>query len=247
MKLLLLIFRNLRRSWLRTTLTALGTIVLVVVVTMSWSFLAFFDDVTAEKSKNFKAIVTERWQIPSQMPLTYAPTLTEGAARNPGDIRPTDSMSWQFYGGTLDPKNMTRENMVFAIAVDPKKIGTMMDELEELTGEQKAELDRLIADLAGMLPEFDAAGSLEIVEDRVGTGSTDFWGISFAPSSTEHGPMTEAEFDRELRGWLRDAPPQPFRERSLFQPLCPEVRQRQRRSRRAHPDLWRHRGRPVPA
>jgi putative ABC transport system permease protein len=145
MKLLLLIFRNLRRSWLRTTLTALGTIVLVVVVTMSWSFLAFFDDVTAEKSKNFKAIITERWQIPSQMPLTYAPTLAEGAARKPDDVRPTDSMSWQFYGGTLDPKNMTRENMVFAIAVDPKKIGTMMDELEELTGEQKAELDRLIA------------------------------------------------------------------------------------------------------
>src|SRR4051794_40045246 len=145
MKLLLLIFRNLRRSWLRTTLTALGTVVLVVVVTMSWSFLAFFDGVTAEKSKNFKAIVTERWQVPSQMPITYAPMLAEGAARKPGDVRPTDSMSWQFYGGTLDPKNLTRENLVFAIAVDPKKIGTMMDELEELTGEQKAELDRLIA------------------------------------------------------------------------------------------------------
>ena len=57
---------------------------------------------------------------------------------------------------------------------------------------------RPIADLAGMLPEFDAAGSLEIVEDRVGTGSTDFWGISFAASSTEHGPMTEAEFDRAI-------------------------------------------------
>ena len=44
---------------------------------------------------------------------------------------------------------------------------------------------RPIADLAGMLPVFDAAGSLEIVEDRVGPGSTDFWGISFAASSTE--------------------------------------------------------------
>jgi putative ABC transport system permease protein len=144
MKLLLLIFRNLRRSWLRTTLTALGTIVLVVVVTMSWSFLAFFDDVTAEKSKNFKAIVTERWQVPSQLPLTYAPLLAEGGARKPGDVRPTDSMAWQFYGGTLDPKSLTRENLVFAIAVDPKKIGTMMDELEDLTGEQGSELDRLI-------------------------------------------------------------------------------------------------------
>jgi putative ABC transport system permease protein len=144
MKLLLLIFRNLRRSWLRTMLTALGTVVLVGVVTLAWSFLAFFDSVTAEKSKNFKAIVTERWQIPSQMPYTYASTLAEGAARESGDIRPTDSMSWQFYIGTLDPKNQTRENLMFAIAVDPNKIGTMMDELEELTGDQKAELDRLI-------------------------------------------------------------------------------------------------------
>ncbi len=144
MKLLLLIFRNLRRSWLRTTLTALGTIVLVVVVTISWSFLAFFDGVTAEKSKNFKAIITERWQVPSQLPITYAPRLAEGAARTPEDFRPTDSMAWQFYGGTLDPKNLTRENLVFAIAVDPQKIGSMMDELEELTGSERAELDRLI-------------------------------------------------------------------------------------------------------
>jgi putative ABC transport system permease protein len=55
-------------------------------------------------------------------------------------------MSWQFYGGTLDPKNMTRENLVFAIAMDPDKIATMMDDLEELTGPEKAELDRLVAE-----------------------------------------------------------------------------------------------------
>lgn len=57
---------------------------------------------------------------------------------------------------------------------------------------------RPIADLAGMAREFDAAGPLEIVEDRVGPGSVDFWGISFSPSSTEHGPMTEAELERGI-------------------------------------------------
>jgi hypothetical protein len=57
---------------------------------------------------------------------------------------------------------------------------------------------RPIADLAGMAREFDAAGPLEIVEDRVGPGSVDFWGISFSPSSTEHGPMTEEELDRAI-------------------------------------------------
>ena len=58
---------------------------------------------------------------------------------------------------------------------------------------------RPIARLAGLANEFDGAGALEIVEDRVGTGSTDFWGISFSPSSTEHGPMTEAELERGIR------------------------------------------------
>ncbi len=47
--------------------------------------------------------------------------------------------------------------------------------------------------------EFDAAGPLEVVEDRVGTGSTDFWGISFSPSSTEQDPMDEAELERKLK------------------------------------------------
>ena len=55
---------------------------------------------------------------------------------------------------------------------------------------------RPVADLAGMAAEFDAAGPLEVVEDKVGTGSVDFWGISFSPSSTEHGPMTEAALER---------------------------------------------------
>ena len=59
---------------------------------------------------------------------------------------------------------------------------------------------RPVADLAGMLDEFDAAGPLEIVEDRVGTGSTDFWGISFSPSAAEadEGPMGAAELERGI-------------------------------------------------
>ena len=57
---------------------------------------------------------------------------------------------------------------------------------------------RPVAALAGMARDFAAAGPLEVVEDRVGTGSTDFWGISFSPSSTEHGPMGEAELERGI-------------------------------------------------
>ena len=58
---------------------------------------------------------------------------------------------------------------------------------------------RPVAELAGMTREFDAAGPLQIVEDRVGTGSVDFWGISFSPSAAEHGPMAEADLERGIR------------------------------------------------
>src|SRR5258705_1647533 len=49
-----------------------------------------------------------------------------------------------------------------------------------------------------MAREFDAAGPLEVVEDRVGPGSVDFWGISFSASSTEHEPLIDADFDRKI-------------------------------------------------
>lgn len=57
---------------------------------------------------------------------------------------------------------------------------------------------RPIAAIAGLEAELDAAGPLEIVEDHVGTGSTDFWGISFAPSSFEIEPMPADVIERRL-------------------------------------------------
>lgn len=69
-------------------------------------------------------------------------------------------------------------------------------ELAMETLESYRERYRPIAELAGMAAEFDAAGPLEVVEDKVGTGSVDFWGISFSPSETEQGPMAEADFER---------------------------------------------------
>jgi hypothetical protein len=71
-------------------------------------------------------------------------------------------------------------------------------ELALATLESYRERYRPVAGLAGMGREFDTAGPLEIVEDRTGTGSTDFWGISFSPSSTEQGPMGEAELERGI-------------------------------------------------
>jgi hypothetical protein len=58
---------------------------------------------------------------------------------------------------------------------------------------------RRVATLARMTKEFDDAGPLEVIEDRVGTGSTDFWGISFSACTLEQGPMAEEEFTRRVK------------------------------------------------
>jgi putative ABC transport system permease protein len=137
----LLIFKSLRRNLRRTILTGLAIFVLVFVVTLVWTVLWFLDMVTAEKSKDFKAIVTERWQLPSQMPFSYAATLSEGAAAKPEDVRPEDHMTWQFFGGTIDPGKRTREGIVFFFCMDPAKLLTMMDGLDTLTGEQRDDLE----------------------------------------------------------------------------------------------------------
>src|SRR5262249_43468902 len=136
--------------------------VLVFVVTLVVSFLAVLDFIMMEKSKDLKAIVTERWQVPSQMPYAYAPTLEQGAATRPGDIRPEDSMSWSFYGGTLDPEKRTRENLLFAFALDPHKLRTMMDDLENL---DPAVQQRLVENKRGIILGLE---KLQAINKRVG-------------------------------------------------------------------------------
>jgi putative ABC transport system permease protein len=169
MKLLGLMLKNIRRNWIASILASAATIMLVLMVTLVWSVLSFLDQVTAEKSKDLKAIITERWQIPSQMPYSYAATLTEGAARTDDDIRPIDSMTWSFYGGTTDIKNRTLENTLFAFAMEPQKLRTMMDDLDTLPADQAADLDAAIAKMyENRLGTIVGLDRLEALGKRVG-------------------------------------------------------------------------------
>ena len=181
MKLLILITRNLRRNSLRTVLTSLGTMVLVFVVTLVWSILTFLQAATEEKAVNLKAIVTERWSIPSRLPFSYARTVAEGAARQPGDVVPLDSMTWQFYGGTVDPEKFARESLIFGIACDPQKIPRMLDGLEALPAEQEkqllADVERLAANRQGIILGHN---HLETLNRRIGDRFTLFGISSFS-------------------------------------------------------------------
>ena len=55
-----------------------------------------------------------------------------------------------------------------------------------------------VAKMADMDAEFAAISSVDVVEEYPGTGSTDFWGISFAFSSIDRQDMSRQELEREL-------------------------------------------------
>lgn len=158
-----MIVKSLNRNRVRTALTGMATFLFVLMITMVGTILYVLDLVTTEKSKDFKGIVTERWQIPSQMPFAYASALSDGGARKKGDTRPEDSMTWTFVGGTIDPTKRTRENIVFFFGMEPAKLiraqrddagalkrdkngrvlyTSMMDGMDELTDEQIDLLDK---------------------------------------------------------------------------------------------------------
>jgi putative ABC transport system permease protein len=198
-KLFLLMLKNIRRNWIASMLASMGTIVLVLVVTLVWSILAFLDAATAEKTQNLKAIVTERWQIPSLMPFSYATTLTEGAAREETDVRPTDSMTWSFYGGTTDIKNRTLDNSLFAFAMEPKKLRTMMDDLDTLPADKAADLEAAIAKMeANRQGVIVGKARLESLKARVGD-RIKLYGINYRGIDLELeivGVFPEGRYDK---------------------------------------------------
>ncbi len=55
-----------------------------------------------------------------------------------------------------------------------------------------------VAQLAGMGSAFEAPAAADVIERYPGTGSTDFWGISFAFSSIDQQTVPDEALEREL-------------------------------------------------
>src|SRR5437868_6162711 len=55
-----------------------------------------------------------------------------------------------------------------------------------------------VARRVGLGAELEGAMDPEIIGRYPGVGSTDFWGISFAPSPLDRGPFDAAAFDRQV-------------------------------------------------
>jgi putative ABC transport system permease protein len=149
-KLVLIMFRGLRRAPLRTSLTYLAVFVLTAVLVMLYTIITFIGQATAEKEANFKAIVTHKTLIPSQMKPGYYDRFRRLVLQElPPDMRPVngeaDLMSWSFVGGSTDPVNKRPDNSLFMFCSEPQKITTMMDGLDDLTGEEQQQLDAAVA------------------------------------------------------------------------------------------------------
>jgi hypothetical protein len=56
-----------------------------------------------------------------------------------------------------------------------------------------------VAKRVGFGSELASQTDLEIIDRYRGVGSTDFWGISFAPSPLDRGPFDAPTFDRQVR------------------------------------------------
>ncbi len=56
---------------------------------------------------------------------------------------------------------------------------------------------RRVADRAGLAHQLDTQAEPKVMGDYVGTGSTDFWGISFAPAEVDREPYDAAKFERD--------------------------------------------------
>src|SRR5439155_1991051 len=135
-RLFRLVLKNLRRNLLRTILTCLATIVLVLMVTLIWTVVYFLDQVTTERSKDLKLIVTERHSLPSQMPNSHAnylnPRRSECILRDEQGkllLGPDDFMTWSFYVGALDKSKITLQTLAVFFVMEGDAVKTMMEDL----------------------------------------------------------------------------------------------------------------------
>src|SRR5262249_136329 len=139
LRLVLIPLKNLGRNRIRTAFTYLATFILVAVVTLVWSALYVLDHFMEAKASDIKLVVSERWQAVSKLPWAYSRPLCEGAAVSASDVRPQDSMTWQFYLGTIDPKKQDRDSMLFFIGLDPAK-AYLMDKVFDDVPQQSGQM-----------------------------------------------------------------------------------------------------------
>lgn len=123
-KFILLALKNLGRNKVRTTLTALAVAVLVTIASLMTTVTESVRKAVQSNASQTKLIVSEKWTVPSQVPLRYLPQLTH----QPGVV---DWTSWNLYAGFFD-ESMQSDRAGLGIATRPENLVEMHEGLAGL-------------------------------------------------------------------------------------------------------------------
>jgi putative ABC transport system permease protein len=121
---MLLIAKNLRRNKVRTALTFAAIVVLTCVFTVVNTITTTVDGFVKKEGAQNKLIVTERWVMPSLLPLRYVPELCEVSGV-------TDWTIWHYYGGYFDD-SMREDRMGLGIATRADNLLAMHEGLQNV-------------------------------------------------------------------------------------------------------------------
>jgi putative ABC transport system permease protein len=140
MHLILLIFKNLRRNRLRSVLTMLAVLFLVLVFTMIASVLSFLDRAMADQRSDIALVITERYRLPSRFDLSLfeqvsKPSDLQTRLKSVPGFDPELCNLWHFIVFSLDPAMKDNDKQFFVIATIPEKLKSMVDSMEDLDPE----------------------------------------------------------------------------------------------------------------
>lgn len=132
-KFLILVLKSLGRNKLRTFLTGLGVMVLVAIYSVVTSVTSNVKNRIAAQGSQTRLIVSERWTMPSRVPLRYIPEITS----LPGVV---DWTTWNTVIGFLD-ESRRRDRQAAGIATRPENLREMHADLGKLDDEVIAALE----------------------------------------------------------------------------------------------------------
>ena len=147
MKLFAFVLKNLRRSPLRTFLTSIALVVLVVLFSVIWSILAFLQEAMAQKAADIPVVITERYRIPSRFDRAFMEEIVRPGAKTNVALSEIKGFHaekhnvWHFIVFSVDKELKNKDEQFFVIATYPEKIKSMVDSMESLDPDDQVMLD----------------------------------------------------------------------------------------------------------
>lgn len=124
-KFTILVLKSLGRNKVRTALTALGVMVLVAIYAVVTNVTATVKKKAAAQGAQTRLIVSERWTMPSRIPLRYVDEIRS----LPGVVNYT---TWNLVAGFLD-ESRRRDRQAVCMATEPTTLREMHNGLENLS------------------------------------------------------------------------------------------------------------------